>query len=61
MDERALLLLGILRGQSQHGYQINEFIERNLFTLWCRGERRRRRWRRSCRGALDWRKFVAMS
>lgn len=30
MDERALLLLGILRGQSQHGYQINEFIERNL-------------------------------
>jgi DNA-binding PadR family transcriptional regulator len=30
MDERALLLLGILRAQSQHGYQINEFIERNL-------------------------------
>lgn len=30
MDERALLLLGILRVQSQHGYQINEFIERNL-------------------------------
>lgn len=30
MDERALLLLGILRAQSQHGYQVNEFIERNL-------------------------------
>jgi DNA-binding PadR family transcriptional regulator len=30
MDERALLLLGILSVQSQHGYQINEFIERNL-------------------------------
>jgi DNA-binding PadR family transcriptional regulator len=30
LDERALLLLGILRVQSQHGYQINEFIERNL-------------------------------
>ncbi len=30
MDERALLLLGILRSQSQHTYQINEFIERNL-------------------------------
>jgi DNA-binding PadR family transcriptional regulator len=30
MDERALLLLGILRAQSQHGYQINEFIERTL-------------------------------
>jgi DNA-binding PadR family transcriptional regulator len=30
MDERALLLLGLLRAQSQHGYQINEFIERNL-------------------------------
>jgi DNA-binding PadR family transcriptional regulator len=30
MDERALLLLGMLRSQSQHGYQINEFIERNL-------------------------------
>jgi DNA-binding PadR family transcriptional regulator len=30
VDERALLLLGILRVQSQHGYQINEFIERNL-------------------------------
>lgn len=29
-DERALLLLGILRGQSQHGYQINELIERDL-------------------------------
>lgn len=30
MDERALLLLGILMAQSQHGYQINEFIEKNL-------------------------------
>ncbi len=30
MDERALLLLGMLRVQSQHGYQINEFIERAL-------------------------------
>lgn len=30
MDERALLLLGLLKAQSQHGYQINEFIERNL-------------------------------
>ena len=30
MYERALLLLGMLRVQSQHGYQINEFIERSL-------------------------------
>lgn len=30
MDERVLLLLGMLRVQSQHGYQINEFIERAL-------------------------------
>jgi len=30
MDERELLLLGMLKAQSQHGYQINEFIERNL-------------------------------
>ncbi len=30
MDEQALLLLGILKSQSQHGYQINEFIEKNL-------------------------------
>jgi DNA-binding PadR family transcriptional regulator len=30
LDERALLLLGLLKVQSQHGYQINEFIERNL-------------------------------
>jgi DNA-binding PadR family transcriptional regulator len=29
-DERALLLLGVLCAQSQHGYQLNEFIERNL-------------------------------
>ena len=26
-DERALLLLGVLMTQNQHGYQINEFIE----------------------------------
>ncbi|UQZ82432.1 Transcriptional regulator PadR-like family protein [Paenibacillus konkukensis] len=30
MDERALLLLGILKSQSLHGYQINEFIDKNL-------------------------------
>jgi DNA-binding PadR family transcriptional regulator len=30
VEERALLLLGLLRAQSQHGYQINEFIEHNL-------------------------------
>jgi len=30
VDERALLLLGMLKVQSQHGYQINEFIERTL-------------------------------
>lgn len=30
MDERELLLLGLLTFQSQHGYQINEFIEQNL-------------------------------
>ncbi len=30
MDERALLLLGILKTQSLHGYQINEFIDKNL-------------------------------
>jgi DNA-binding PadR family transcriptional regulator len=29
-DERVLLLLGLLSTQSQHGYQINEFIEHNL-------------------------------
>jgi DNA-binding PadR family transcriptional regulator len=29
-DERVLLLLGLLSTQDQHGYQINEFIERNL-------------------------------
>ena len=29
-DERALLLLGVLMAQSQHGYQINDFIERAL-------------------------------
>lgn len=30
MDERELLLLGLLMTQSQHGYQLNEFIERSL-------------------------------
>ena len=29
-DERGLLLLGVLMSQDQHGYQINEFIERAL-------------------------------
>lgn len=30
MEENELLLLGLLMTQSQHGYQINEFIEKNL-------------------------------
>lgn len=30
MQTRALILLGLLMSQSQHGYQINEFIEENL-------------------------------
>lgn len=30
MKQRSLILLGLLMSQSQHGYQINEFIERNL-------------------------------
>ncbi len=30
MEERKLLLLGLLLSQSQHGYQINDFIEKNL-------------------------------
>lgn len=30
MNDRSLLLLGILMTQSQHGYLINEFIEKNL-------------------------------
>lgn len=33
MKNRSLVLLGLLMGQSQHGYQINEFIERNLSTV----------------------------
>ncbi|MED3662092.1 PadR family transcriptional regulator [Ureibacillus sp. FSL K6-8385] len=33
MKHRSLILLGLLMGQSQHGYQINEFIERNLNTV----------------------------
>lgn len=30
MNQRSLVILGLLMSQSQHGYQINEFIERNL-------------------------------
>lgn len=30
MDERHLLLLGLLMAQSRHGYEINEFIDRNM-------------------------------
>lgn len=30
MGERELLILGLLKAQSQHGYKINEFIESNL-------------------------------
>lgn len=30
LKHRSLILLGLLMGQSQHGYQINEFIEKNL-------------------------------
>lgn len=30
MDERHLLLLGLLLAQSRHGYEINEFIEHNM-------------------------------
>src|SRR5690606_35505164 len=30
MDERHLLLLGVLMAQSQHAYRINDFIETNL-------------------------------
>ena len=30
MDNRLLILLGLLMAQRQHGYQINEFIETNL-------------------------------
>lgn len=33
MEQRSLILLGLLIGQSQHGYQINEFIEKNLSTV----------------------------
>lgn len=33
MEHRSLILLGLLMAQSQHGYQINEFIERNLSTV----------------------------
>ncbi len=29
-DQRALLLLGLLKTQHSHGYQLHEFIERNL-------------------------------
>lgn len=30
MEHRTLLLLGLLMSQSQHGYQIHDFIEKNL-------------------------------
>lgn len=30
MDNRSLMLLGLLMSQSQHGYQIHDFIEKNL-------------------------------
>jgi DNA-binding PadR family transcriptional regulator len=33
MNEHELLLLGLLVNQSQHGYQLNEFIERDLAHL----------------------------
>lgn len=33
MDNRSLILLGLLMAQNQHGYQINEFIETNLSTM----------------------------
>src|SRR6476469_917285 len=33
MEQRSLILLGLLMSQSQHGYQINEFIERNLSAI----------------------------
>lgn len=33
MNQRSLLILGLLKAQSQHGYQINEFIESNLTCL----------------------------
>ncbi|MBA4538802.1 PadR family transcriptional regulator [Bacillus aquiflavi] len=33
MEDRYLILLGILMVQSQHGYQINEFIELNLYHI----------------------------
>ncbi|MBX6763005.1 MAG: PadR family transcriptional regulator [Rubrobacteraceae bacterium] len=33
MDERHLLILGLVKEQRQHGYQINEFIQKNLSNL----------------------------
>ncbi|MCR2822866.1 PadR family transcriptional regulator [Lederbergia panacisoli] len=30
MDHRSLLLLGLLMSDSQHGYQIHDFVEKNL-------------------------------
>jgi DNA-binding PadR family transcriptional regulator len=33
MDQNALLLLGLLRHQNYHGYQLHEFIERDLSGL----------------------------
>jgi DNA-binding PadR family transcriptional regulator len=33
MDHHALLLLGLLKNQAQHGYQLNDFIEKNLASV----------------------------
>lgn len=33
MDQNRLLLLGLLKAQDQHGYQIIEFVERNLAAM----------------------------
>ena len=30
MNQKKLLLLGLLRAHSQHGYEVNDFIEKNL-------------------------------
>jgi len=30
LDPNTLLLLGLLKGERQHGYQLNDFIEKNL-------------------------------
>lgn len=33
MEQRSLILLGLLMSESQHGYQLNDFIEKNLSTM----------------------------